>query len=471
MLVLTPEYACQPDAATEAEAAFQKALDDACIDCFGAPAEEGGKTVWGNGMSDLEKIVAAHDWIAGNCTYDPYVRNGGTSLNGKTYKAFAYDPAVYTAYGVFANRKAVCQGYALALSALLDRAWVDSRFVSSDPLDHAWNLVQLNGVWYHVDVTWDDPGENFSTCSGSVMRYNLLLSDADIKETGHIPNGWNSDESPWSVEHDLQAEDTSVELPPVLVNGRMPVFRYDGKIYLPSGKTLYSFVPGSSFDIDAQSAEASALNIANGGAAITLDGDTLYMITGPVNVFFEKDAEAGAPGVGTQFVYRISLKEDEPSAERVAAVDNDSLSLTEWVSDKEGNIRSSFRCGLYGIACRSGELYTDSDYELVKLRKEAHQDGDKGFRLYYPEDLTPDAIADGRFDLYIGEGVSVWVYMAFYNANGQMLRLEALDMGERGICCFGSGYEPPSGTASVKLFAVEADEGFEGVPLAETIQR
>ena len=23
---------------------------------------------------------------------------------------------------------------------------------------HAWNLVQLDGKWYHVDVTWDEAG-------------------------------------------------------------------------------------------------------------------------------------------------------------------------------------------------------------------------------------------------------------------------------------------------------------------------
>ena len=29
--------------------------------------------------------------------------------------------------------------------------------VTSEVINHAWNLIKLDGEWYQVDVTWDDP--------------------------------------------------------------------------------------------------------------------------------------------------------------------------------------------------------------------------------------------------------------------------------------------------------------------------
>lgn len=72
---------------------------------------------------------------------------------------FSNNREVYSSYGAFVNRTVVCQGYALSLKVLLDRANVPCRYVlaNTDTLHHTWDLVQLDGTWYHVDTTWDDP--------------------------------------------------------------------------------------------------------------------------------------------------------------------------------------------------------------------------------------------------------------------------------------------------------------------------
>ena len=42
-----------------------------------------------------------------------------------------------------------CNGYADAMAIFLDYK------ISND--EHIWNLVYLDGKWYHLDLTWDDP--------------------------------------------------------------------------------------------------------------------------------------------------------------------------------------------------------------------------------------------------------------------------------------------------------------------------
>ena len=102
------------------------------------------------GMSDTEKVKAIHDYIVLNCEYD--------------YNAIDnYSFAPYSYYGVFINKKAVCSGYADAFKLLCDMADIPSLIVcgtasnSTDTMPHAWNMVCLNGSWYYVDSTFDDP--------------------------------------------------------------------------------------------------------------------------------------------------------------------------------------------------------------------------------------------------------------------------------------------------------------------------
>lgn len=96
---------------------------------------------------------------------------------------------IYTAYGALVEGDAVCQGYALAYKLLLDKCGIDSVLVTSNEMGHAWNLVKLDGSWYHVDVTWDDPTPNVE---GGGTHKNFLRSDEGIGSTGH--SGWDAGE-------------------------------------------------------------------------------------------------------------------------------------------------------------------------------------------------------------------------------------------------------------------------------------
>lgn len=124
-------------------------------------------------LTDVEKALLLHDRLIMHCEYD--------------YDTYKYNYAnmpqtSYNAYGVFVLRDAVCMGYALAYDYLLEQVGIKSLYCSSDTINHAWNIVYIDGTPYHVDTTWDDP---IWDVYGQVLHENFLLSTNAFIETGH----------------------------------------------------------------------------------------------------------------------------------------------------------------------------------------------------------------------------------------------------------------------------------------------
>ena len=61
----------------------------------------------------------------------------------------------YTAYGAAVNGRAVCQGFATLYYRLALAAGLDCRIVTGTRGDvaHAWNIIKIDDVWYHVDAS------------------------------------------------------------------------------------------------------------------------------------------------------------------------------------------------------------------------------------------------------------------------------------------------------------------------------
>ena len=95
-------------------------------------------------MTDYEKELAIHDYIVVHCQY-------GYVESSKDY--------AYRAYGALVQNKAVCNGYAEAMALLMTCVGIENQIVTgtADNELHAWNQVCLDGNWYQVDATWDDP--------------------------------------------------------------------------------------------------------------------------------------------------------------------------------------------------------------------------------------------------------------------------------------------------------------------------
>jgi len=108
-----------------------------------------------NGMSDYEKTEWVHDYICSEVNYDTVHKH--TPGSGHIQS---------TAYGALYYHTALCQGYAVLCYRLLKELGIDVRIVTgkarvSDSRSavwekHAWNIVELDGRYYNLDVTFDD---------------------------------------------------------------------------------------------------------------------------------------------------------------------------------------------------------------------------------------------------------------------------------------------------------------------------
>jgi hypothetical protein len=126
------------------------------------------------GMTDEQKEKAICDYIILNTAYD-------TSLvNHSAYAA------------LFGTKKTVCQGYALLTYRMLTDAGLTARIVTGtgNGAAHAWDMVMINGSWYQLDNTWDDPVPDVI---GRVRYDYFNLQDLQLKAKGHI---WDTTTSP-----------------------------------------------------------------------------------------------------------------------------------------------------------------------------------------------------------------------------------------------------------------------------------
>ena len=116
------------------------------------------------GITDPWKIALwLHDWLIYNANYD-------------------YTYSRYTADGVLLHGTGVCDSYTRAYNLLLQQFGIESKRLSSDAMDHAWNLVKIDGQWCHVDVTWDDPNEG-----GYENHFYFGLTDEQMD----VDHDWN----------------------------------------------------------------------------------------------------------------------------------------------------------------------------------------------------------------------------------------------------------------------------------------
>ena len=124
-----------------------------------------------SGMTDEEIVLAYHEYLTSTVAY-AYAAYLQGSLGG----AHEYDM-----YGALVNHSSVCQGYAETMFYLLKKAGLSCAIASSQNINHAWNIVKLNGKWYHIDATWDDPVWDMP--GRSLHTYFLVSFDTMNKNT------------------------------------------------------------------------------------------------------------------------------------------------------------------------------------------------------------------------------------------------------------------------------------------------
>ena len=130
-----------------------------------------------------ENIKIVHDYLVESIEYDENALHS------------------HNLYGALVDKKTVCEGYAKSFKYLMDVLEVPCTIVIGNATNtegeiesHAWNYVELNGIWYAVDCTWDDPiiiGPGFLINSS---KYKYFLKGQEQFKKTHIPNGQFTEE-------------------------------------------------------------------------------------------------------------------------------------------------------------------------------------------------------------------------------------------------------------------------------------
>jgi hypothetical protein len=184
-----------------------------------------GKIIKSN-MTDLEKELAIHDYLILNTKYDSVsLVNLRSSDN------------CHSAYGALVQGTAVCDGYAKAMEIMLNMVGVECITVTgfsysyeSRPIGHAWNIVNIDGDYYHMDVTSDD-------WDGDVMELNHNFFNISDKQIASSHN-WDRFSYP-KCEKDNKDFDSLKNLL------RTTIYAEDG-IYKVASSNLYKIDPKTS---------------------------------------------------------------------------------------------------------------------------------------------------------------------------------------------------------------------------------
>ncbi len=122
--------------------------------------------------------------------YDYFVKN---------YNYADYDSEQFhQIYSPLLNNKAVCDGFAMLFSEILNSMKIPCGVISGtsnrdgkrDP--HSWNIVKYNGKYYHLDVTWD-----ICIKDQKYSFYDYFMLDDDLILCDH---SWDDDSIPECID-------------------------------------------------------------------------------------------------------------------------------------------------------------------------------------------------------------------------------------------------------------------------------
>lgn len=118
------------------------------------------------GMTDFEKELALYDYVMTHAEYD--------NVN---YRKNTIPDESHTAYGILVKGIGVCDGYSKAMALLLNKVGIECTIIVSYEMDHAWNIVRIDGKLYHLDATF---GDGMSSAGGTRMYDYFNLTDDQI---------------------------------------------------------------------------------------------------------------------------------------------------------------------------------------------------------------------------------------------------------------------------------------------------
>lgn len=156
------------------------------------------------GKSDYEKLKIIHDTIV---LENEFIQETGFNQ---------------TAYGGLVDKTVQCEGYARTTQYLCDLAGIESMVVvgtNESGVSHSWNVVKVDGKWYNMDCTWDDP----------------LLTEPDKTNLRHrfflVPDEWIHEKTHFNINKKTTGTQVKYFDPPACTSTDMNYFTAEGKLF------------------------------------------------------------------------------------------------------------------------------------------------------------------------------------------------------------------------------------------------
>ncbi len=130
-----------------------------------------------NKITDFEKEQAIHDYIVANSKYSQNINKDSYTIRNLIY-----------------NGSGVCEAYAYTFQMMCTFANINCEIITGklNGQEHGWNIVQLDGEYYHIDVTSDDPVPDKD---GQILYKFFNVTDKEISKT----HTWNTEDFPKCV--------------------------------------------------------------------------------------------------------------------------------------------------------------------------------------------------------------------------------------------------------------------------------
>lgn len=168
--ILSLEFSMKQTMDREQVEAWQNVIGD-YLQKFTKEAQQAGLN---QNSEDYDRIRFTFDYIVTHTEYDESADNNQNICS------------------VFGEGVSVCQGYSVAMQYLLLYQGIRSITVTGTTRDtgasHAWNLVEADGSWYYLDVTWGDPSysEGSEMFDGMVNYSYFCVTGEDIALTHEV---------------------------------------------------------------------------------------------------------------------------------------------------------------------------------------------------------------------------------------------------------------------------------------------
>jgi len=350
------------------------------------------------------QLLRANDYLCLNFEYDTRANSSDENVKAK---------AVRKPNEFFKQGKGVCQAYTLAFKAVCDRLGLTSTTASSDELNHIWNMVNVGGEWYHIDVTWNDPVPDSKLFA---HHKNFMRSDEGISDTDH--HSWASSVSATSTKYDSvgwlklgvplsvvgdTVYYTSVDTESFIATIRacdlsslsdkaiydyqiysysswgVPCAAEDGRIYFAEDNVLHSVddsgedcrVEFTLFDESAQirsmliDDEVLTLRAANGSGAKIFDV--------PVGSKVEMVAKSGEISMkpNTKTLLEVTFRSESEEGYYPITYTSDKPFFVSIVENEDG--KGEITANLYGEAVITANYFGNSDVDIT-IRVRVHRD-------------------------------------------------------------------------------------------------